>query len=91
MARLFAVLGIAVITLGCQHSPIGSPASVADLNADDLAHANHVKWWFIDVPEVPKGKVLCMSFVDEDGIIESRGVSRSKKRQPNQDGVVRLL
>ena len=73
MVRLFVALSMLALTFGCDHDamPVRHEAST-DLTAGDLAHANDIQWWIVDVPKVPKGKALCMSFVDEEGMIESR-------------------
>ncbi len=83
MARLFAILSLVAFAFGCGQSPTSvAPKPTGHLTADDLAHANHITWWIVNVPDAPKGKTLCMSFVDKDGIVESRacpGVKRGDR------------
>jgi hypothetical protein len=78
--RLLTAASLIALVIGCGQSPTRTSAtSTADLTADDLAHANDIRWWFVTAKDVPKGKRLCMSFVDEDGIIESRACPDVKK------------
>lgn len=73
---LISILFFILPASGCSNSPesaVDAQKATADLTADDLAHANHIRWWFVKIPEVPKGKRLSMAFVDDKGVIESRG------------------
>jgi hypothetical protein len=73
MGRFMALPILILWPLGCGQSPAPVDRKTAiDLTAEDLAHASDVRWWYVNVPEVPEGKVLCLAFVDDQGIIESR-------------------
>ena len=74
MIRLPVVLGLFILVLGCGR---GQPNTSGGLTADDLAYARGIKWWFVEVPDIPDGKTLCMSIVDEEGVVENRGCPRA--------------
>ena len=82
------ILCLGAALIGCQgrdNSPVtfgrdNSPATVSgsDLTADDLAHARGIRWWIVDVPDVPEGQTLSLAFVDDYGIVDSRGCPEVK-------------
>ena len=73
MSRFMPLSILILWALGCGPTPAPVNRSTAvELTAEDLAHANDIRWWYVNVPEVPEGKVLCLAFVDDQGIIESR-------------------
>ena len=60
---------------GCtQRNDLGQTST---LTADDLAHAQGIKWWTLKAPSIPFGKTLCLSIIDNQGVIESRGCPRT--------------
>lgn len=48
------------------------------LTTEDLAHARGIRWWIVDVPEVPEGQTLSLAFVDDHGVIDSRACPEVK-------------
>jgi len=68
------LLAICIMLVGCNQT--GTDKAQSALTVDDLAHANGIKWWILSAPSVPSGKQLCLSIVDNQGVIESRGCPR---------------
>lgn len=62
------------VLAGCQPAlaPAAANPSASVLTPDDLAFAQGIRWWIIEVPEAPPGQRLCLAFLDHQGVIESR-------------------
>lgn len=69
----------AMVTGACQPStPAPKAASTSDLTPDDLAYADGIRWWIVEVPEAPADQQLCLAFMDQQGVVESRPCLRVK-------------
>ncbi len=77
MRRYLPLLCLLLLTFGCQEDR--ATEAPINITADDVAHADNVCWWIVEVAEVPKGQGLCMAFVDTVGTIESRACPDVKR------------
>lgn len=76
IVRLLAIAGVLASLIGCARIETAKPELEAEIGitADDLAHASGIRWWIVEIDEVPKNKILCLAFVDTQGVIQSNGV-----------------
>ena len=74
MRYVLLLLSLTLLLGGCNRpSPPPAPAQgTSVVTDDDIAHAMGMHWWIVDVGQVPPDKTLCLAFVDQHGIIESR-------------------